>query len=66
MKEFIETNLQEGRFDTSREYIRSLTRDDQDVASNKELALLLRPLYPGQYAGSRGGTLVETASRRGK
>jgi antitoxin ParD1/3/4 len=39
MKEFIEAKLREGRFSTPSEYIRSLIRDDQDIAGNKELLL---------------------------
>lgn len=42
MKEFIATKLRDGRFSTPSEYIRSLIRDDQDVAGNKELAILIR------------------------
>jgi len=50
MKEFIEAKLQEGRFSTPSEYIRSLIRNDQDVTGNKELAVLIRR---GGLASSR-------------
>ena len=42
MKDFIEAKLREGRFSTPSEYIRSLIRDDQDMAGNKELAVIIR------------------------
>jgi len=42
MKEFIEAKLEEGRFSTPSEYIRSLIRDDQDLNGKAELALLAR------------------------
>ena len=42
MKDFIEAKLREGRFSTPSEYIRSLIRDDQDMAGNKELAFMIR------------------------
>ncbi len=42
MKDFIEAKLREGRFSTPSEYIRSLVRDDQDLAGKSDLALLIR------------------------
>lgn len=66
MKEFIEMKLREGRFSTPSEYIRSLIRDDQDVAGNKELAVLIRR---GVLAGSPEAATVRSskpASRRRK
>ena len=35
MKDFIQAKLQEGRFSTPSEYIRSLIRNDQDVAARR-------------------------------
>ena len=35
MKEFIAEKLREGRFSTPSEYIRSLIRDDQDLATGR-------------------------------
>ena len=42
MKDYIEAKLQEGRFSTPSEYIRSLIRDDQDITGKSEQALRLR------------------------
>jgi antitoxin ParD1/3/4 len=42
MKEFIETKLEEGRFSTPSEYIRSLIRDDQDLAGMPRPGALAR------------------------
>jgi len=36
------SKIREGRFSTPSEYIRSLIRDDQDLAGNREVALLIR------------------------
>jgi|HubBroStandDraft_1064217.scaffolds.fasta_scaffold24535_2 Arc/MetJ-type ribon-helix-helix transcriptional regulator len=44
MKEFIGTKMLEGRFSTPSEYIRSLTREDQDLNSKGQLAALVRRL----------------------
>jgi putative addiction module CopG family antidote len=52
MKAYIEAKLQEGRFSTPSEYIRSLIRDDQDL-TGKEQALWLR----------RAGTNIAMPSR---
>jgi antitoxin ParD1/3/4 len=62
MKSFIEAKLREGQFSTPSEYIRSLIRDDQHLAGNKELALLLRRASaPLQTAGAQA---EETRKRR--
>jgi antitoxin ParD1/3/4 len=65
MKEFIEAKLGEGRFSTPSEYIRSLIRDDQDMAGNKELAVMIRR---GVLAGAPetlpGRSLKRVARRR--
>jgi len=42
MKEFIEAKLQDGRFSTPSEYIRSLIRDDQDLDGALRNALIAR------------------------
>ncbi|HEY3453188.1 MAG TPA: hypothetical protein VGK64_01210 [Bryobacteraceae bacterium] len=36
MKDSVEAKLRKARFGTPSEYIRSLIRDDQDMAGNKE------------------------------
>jgi Arc/MetJ-type ribon-helix-helix transcriptional regulator len=48
MKDFIEAKLREGRFSTPSEYIRSLIRDDQDLTSRPDLAILARRLAFGK------------------
>ena len=60
MKEFIEAKLREGRFSTPSEYIRSLIRDDQDIAGNKELAVMIRR---GVLAGGNPETLPARSSK---
>jgi antitoxin ParD1/3/4 len=60
MKEFIEAKLREGRFSTPSEYIRSLIRDDQDIAGNKELAVMIRR---GVLAGGSPETLPARSSK---
>lgn len=42
MKDYIAAKLREGRYSTPSEYIRSLIRDEQDLAATPELALLAR------------------------
>jgi antitoxin ParD1/3/4 len=42
MKEFIDSKVGEGRFSTSSEYVRSLIRDDEDLAGKPDLAVLVR------------------------
>ena len=42
MKDYIAAKLQEGRFSTPSEYIRSLIRDEQDVTAQTSLAALAR------------------------
>ena len=44
MKDFITKKLQEGRFSTPSEYIRSLIRDDQDLKGRGDLVEILRRL----------------------
>jgi len=65
MKDFIEAKLSEGRFSTPSEYIRSLIRDDQDLASNRGLALLARRGLT-ETSGPAIASPVNTASRRRK
>jgi putative addiction module CopG family antidote len=53
MKQFIEAKLQEGRFSTPSEYIRSLIRDDQDLGGARgEIAALLRNSSKGNVSRS--------------
>ena len=61
MKGFIETKLREGRFSTPSEYIRSLIRDDQDMAGNKELAVMIPPC---RLAGSPEALRCAPRNRR--
>ena len=42
MKDYIAEKLREGRFSTPSEYIRSLIRDDQDLAGHSRPAALVR------------------------
>ena len=42
MKDFIQDRLEEGSFSTPSEYIRSLIREDQQVASHREIASRVR------------------------
>jgi antitoxin ParD1/3/4 len=42
MKDYIAQKLQEGRFSTPSEYIRSLIRDDQDLKGDPTLAVIAR------------------------
>ena len=44
MKDFIGKKLEEGRFSTPSEYIRSLIRDDQDLNGRGDLVAILRRL----------------------
>jgi putative addiction module CopG family antidote len=63
MKEFIETKMQEGRFSTPSEYIRSLIRDDQDLDG------ALRPALIASRGVLKNGTAaspVNGARRRKK
>ena len=53
MKQFILAKLSEGRFSTPSEYIRSLIRDDQDVAGKSDLAFLVRRGIISRSAGTR-------------
>jgi antitoxin ParD1/3/4 len=49
MKEFIETQVQEGSFSTPSEYMRALVREDQKRHQEKQLeALLLASLESGE------------------
>jgi antitoxin ParD1/3/4 len=65
MKDFIEAKLREGRFSTPSEYIRSLIRDDQDIAGNKEVAVMIRrAVLAGTPETLRGGSLKPVARRR--
>ena len=66
MKEFIATKLREGRFSTPSEYIRSLIRDDQELAGNKDLALLLRRTLVAGTSKVPGALSPKTAARRRK
>jgi Arc/MetJ-type ribon-helix-helix transcriptional regulator len=42
MKDYIAAKLQEGRFSTPSEYIRSLIRDEQDMTTQPGIAVLAR------------------------
>lgn len=65
MKDFIEAKLREGRFSTPSEYIRSLIRDDQDMAGNKELAVMIRrAVLAGVPETLPAGSLKPVARRR--
>jgi putative addiction module CopG family antidote len=55
MKDFIGKKVQEGRFSTPSEYIRSLIRDDQDLNGRGNVVAIVRRLWddgasPGQDA----------------
>jgi len=60
MKEFIETKLQDGRFSTPSEYIRSLIRDDQDLDG------ALRPALIARHGVLMNGTAAPPANGRRK
>ena len=67
MKDFIGKKLQEGRFSTPSEYIRSLIRDDQDLNSKGNLVALLRRLRDDSAApAGSAGTGQRTDSTPGR
>jgi antitoxin ParD1/3/4 len=65
MKNFVEEKIREGRFSTPSEYIRSLIRDDQDMAGNSDVALLIRRgVLAGGSREEAGQTAAATSRRR--
>ena len=60
MKDFIGKKLQEGRFSTPSEYIRSLIRDDQDLNGRGGIVEIVRRLRDDDQPSGRDAAATRT------